>query len=40
LWDSWEADAFLRYKASGVWFEFDKMHFLHHRGEPFSVRGP
>jgi FMN-dependent oxidoreductase (nitrilotriacetate monooxygenase family) len=40
LWDSWEADAFLRDKASGVWFDFDKMHFLHHRGEHFSVRGP
>src|SRR3984957_15081397 len=38
LWDSWEADAFLRDKASGVWFDFDKMHFLHHRGEHFSVR--
>src|SRR3984957_17218397 len=40
LWDSWEADAFLRDKTSGVWFDFDKMHFLHHRGEHFSVRGP
>jgi N-acetyl-S-(2-succino)cysteine monooxygenase len=40
LWDSWEADAFLHDKASGVWFDFDKMHFLHHRGEHFSVRGP
>jgi FMN-dependent oxidoreductase (nitrilotriacetate monooxygenase family) len=40
LWDSWEADAFLRDKQSGIWFDFDKMHFLHHRGKHFSVRGP
>jgi FMN-dependent oxidoreductase (nitrilotriacetate monooxygenase family) len=40
LWDSWEEDAFLRDKESGVWFDFDKMHFQHHRGEHFSVRGP
>jgi FMN-dependent oxidoreductase (nitrilotriacetate monooxygenase family) len=40
LWDSWEEDAFLRDKESGIWFDFDKMHFLHHRGEHFSVRGP
>ena len=40
LWDSWEEDAFLRDKDSGVWFDFDKMHFLNHRGDHFSVRGP
>ena len=40
LWDSWEADAFKRDKASGIWFDFDKMHFLHHKGKHFAVRGP
>ena len=40
LWDSWEDDAFLRDKASGVWFDFDKMHILHHHGQYFNVRGP
>ncbi len=40
LWDSWEEDAFLRDKASGVWFDVNKMHFLNHRGRHFAVRGP
>ena len=40
LWDSWEDDAFLRDKASGQWFDYDKMHFLNHKGEYFNVRGP
>jgi N-acetyl-S-(2-succino)cysteine monooxygenase len=40
LWDSWEDDAFLRDKASGVYFDYDKMHFLLHKGKHFSVRGP
>src|SRR4051812_12350553 len=40
LWDSWEDDAFLRDKASGQWFDYDKMHILNHHGEHFKVRGP
>ncbi|MBM3226421.1 MAG: LLM class flavin-dependent oxidoreductase [Candidatus Tectomicrobia bacterium] len=41
LWDSWEDDAFLRDKASGVLFDPAKMHRLHHQGEFFSsVQGP
>jgi FMN-dependent oxidoreductase (nitrilotriacetate monooxygenase family) len=40
LWDSWEDDAFLRDKTSGVWFDYDKMHILNHKGQYFSVRGP
>ncbi len=40
LWDSFEDDAFPRDKASGVWFERDKMHFLDHVGKHFKVRGP
>jgi FMN-dependent oxidoreductase (nitrilotriacetate monooxygenase family) len=40
LWDSWEDDAFLRDKATGQWFDYDKMHILNHKGEFFNVRGP
>ena len=40
LWDSWEDDAFLRDKDSGIWFDMDKMHILNHVGPHFSVRGP
>jgi FMN-dependent oxidoreductase (nitrilotriacetate monooxygenase family) len=40
LWDSWEDDAFIRDKASGVFFDPAKMHRLHHRGEFYSVQGP
>jgi FMN-dependent oxidoreductase (nitrilotriacetate monooxygenase family) len=40
LWDSWEDDAFLRDKASGVWFDQTKIHILNHSGKHFRVRGP
>ncbi|QAY67180.1 LLM class flavin-dependent oxidoreductase [Paenibacillus protaetiae] len=40
LWDSWEDDAFVRDKASGVFFDPSKMHRLNHEGEHFSVQGP
>ena len=40
LWDSWEDDAFIRDKESGVYFEPNKLHIPHHKGEHFSVRGP
>ncbi|UUZ80158.1 LLM class flavin-dependent oxidoreductase [Paenibacillus sp. P26] len=40
LWDSWEEDAFIRDKESGVFFDPDKMHRLNHKGEFFSVQGP
>jgi N-acetyl-S-(2-succino)cysteine monooxygenase len=40
LWDSWEEDAILRDKQSGVYFDADKVHPLNHRGEHFAVRGP
>lgn len=40
LWDSWEDDAFVRDKESGVFFDPDKLHTLNHRGEYFSVEGP
>jgi FMN-dependent oxidoreductase (nitrilotriacetate monooxygenase family) len=40
LWDSWEDDAFIRNKTTGVFFDAAKMHRLHHTGEFFSVQGP
>lgn len=40
LWDSWEDDAFVRDKASGVFFDPSKMHKLNHKGKYFSVEGP
>jgi N-acetyl-S-(2-succino)cysteine monooxygenase len=40
LWDSWDDDAFVRDKASGVFLEPDRMHLLNHKGEHFKVRGP
>jgi alkanesulfonate monooxygenase len=40
LWDCWEDDAFVRDKASGMFFDPAKMHVLNHKGEHFSVRGP
>ncbi|MCC8395883.1 LLM class flavin-dependent oxidoreductase [Paraburkholderia sp. MMS20-SJTR3] len=40
LWDSWEDDAFVRDKASGIYFDADKLHVLGYRGKHFSVRGP
>jgi FMN-dependent oxidoreductase (nitrilotriacetate monooxygenase family) len=40
LWDSWEDDAFIRDKESGIFFDPDKFHVPNHKGEYFSVRGP
>ncbi|MCR8656204.1 LLM class flavin-dependent oxidoreductase [Paenibacillus endoradicis] len=40
LWDSWEDDAFIRDKESGVFFDPSKLHELNHTGEFFSVKGP
>ncbi|MGJ7912643.1 LLM class flavin-dependent oxidoreductase [Neobacillus sp. LXY-1] len=40
LWDSWEDDAFIRDKGTGVFFDPDKMHPLNHKGVFFSVEGP
>lgn len=40
LWDSWDDDAFVRDKQSGVFFDPGKMHVLNHRGKHFNVRGP
>ena len=40
LWDSWDDDAFIRDKESGVYYDPAKMHVLNHTGKHFSVRGP
>ena len=40
LWDSWEDDAFIRDKKSGVFIDPSKMHRLDHKGEFYSVQGP
>jgi FMN-dependent oxidoreductase (nitrilotriacetate monooxygenase family) len=40
LWDSWDDDAFLRDKATGVFSDRAKMHVLDHHGEFYDVRGP
>lgn len=40
LWDSWDEDAFVRDKASGRYFDPERLHVLNHKGEHFSVRGP
>jgi FMN-dependent oxidoreductase (nitrilotriacetate monooxygenase family) len=40
LWDSFEDDAFLRDKATGVYFDPDKLHALNHIGKHLKVKGP
>ncbi|HQT75704.1 MAG TPA: LLM class flavin-dependent oxidoreductase, partial [Rhodopila sp.] len=40
LWDSWDDDAFIRDKDSGIYYDPGKMHVLNHRGKHFAVRGP
>ncbi|WP_371556470.1 LLM class flavin-dependent oxidoreductase [Streptomyces longwoodensis] len=39
LWDSWEDDAIVADKASGVWGDDAKIHPPRHRGTYFSVEG-
>ena len=40
LWDSWDDDAFLRDKESGIFFDRSKMHVLDHHGQFYDIRGP
>lgn len=40
LWDSYEDDAFLRDKESGLFFDTAKLHYLNHKGEHLAVKGP
>ncbi len=40
LWDSWEDDAFVKDKASGVAADLSKFHTLNHKGPHYQVKGP
>lgn len=40
LWNSWERDAFIYDKKSGVFFDPAKVRALHHHGKFFQVEGP
>lgn len=40
LWDSWEDDALVVDKASGLFAHKERVHTLNHTGPWFSVRGP
>ena len=40
LWDTWEDDAHVMDKESGLFFDPAKLHMLNHKGKHFSVRGP
>jgi FMN-dependent oxidoreductase (nitrilotriacetate monooxygenase family) len=40
LWGSWDEDALVHDKASGVFADPTRVHPIDHRGEHFRVRGP
>lgn len=40
LWDSWDEDAFVYDKESGIFYDEQKLHVLNHAGKHFRVRGP
>ena len=40
LWDSWEDDALLADKGTGVFADTARIHAIDHEGEHFSVAGP
>lgn len=40
LWNSFDAGAFVRDKAAGIYFDRTKMRVLGHHGQHFSVEGP
>jgi len=40
LWESWEPDAMVGDKESGVFADTSKVHEINHVGQYFSVRGP
>ena len=39
LWDSWADDAFVRDKRSGIYFDPQRMHVVHHQGKFFKIDG-
>jgi FMN-dependent oxidoreductase (nitrilotriacetate monooxygenase family) len=40
LWDSWEDDALVLDKQSGIFADTNKVHIINHAGERFRVAGP
>lgn len=40
LWNSWQKDALIRDRESGIYFDREKVQTPDHKGEHFSVRGP
>ena len=40
LWESWDGDALIRDKSTGVYFDLDKVRLQRHEGQFFKVRGP
>lgn len=40
LWDTWEDDAIVFDKETGINFDISKLHVLDHSGKYFNVRGP
>ncbi|GAA2373367.1 monooxygenase [Catellatospora methionotrophica] len=40
LWDSWEDDAIVADRASGLFAHGDRVHTIDHEGSHFAVRGP
>lgn len=40
LWDSWEDGAFVRDKASGIFYDQARRHAINHKGKFFGVKGP
>ncbi|AEA24281.1 MULTISPECIES: LLM class flavin-dependent oxidoreductase [Pseudonocardia] len=40
LWESWEADALVLDRESGIFADPDKVHEIRHEGTWFTVRGP
>jgi FMN-dependent oxidoreductase (nitrilotriacetate monooxygenase family) len=39
LWDTWDDDAFIRDRNSGLYFDPKKQHAIHHKGKFFKVDG-
>ena len=40
LWDSWEDDAVIRERATGRYFDRERVHYADFEGESFSIIGP
>jgi FMN-dependent oxidoreductase (nitrilotriacetate monooxygenase family) len=40
LWESFDDDAFIRNRETGIYFDVNKVHRTNHRGEDFLVEGP